>query len=139
MKSKLIWKDNMAFYGVGEHSPNEIITDATKGAGGNEEGPSPMELLLLSLASCASIDVMMILNKRRKQVDDYWVEITGERRDEPPKYYESIHMTFHIKGQDITEKEIERALELAESTYCSVWSNIDPDKTTISYDYVIHD
>ncbi len=139
MKSKLIWKENMAFYGEGENSPNQVVLDAGKGAGGNEEGPSPMELLLLSLAGCASMDIKVVLNKRRKQLDDYWVEITGERRDEPPKYYESIHMSFHFKGEDLTDKEVSRAIELSETTYCSVWNNFDPDKTKITYDYVIHE
>ncbi|ACB84746.1 OsmC family protein [Natranaerobius thermophilus] len=138
MKSKIIWKDNMAFYGEGENSTNQVVFDATSGVGGNEEGPCPMEMLLISLAGCASMDIMTIIRKRRKEIEEYWVEVSGERRDEHPKIFEKIDMTFHVKSKDLTEKELVRAIELSESTYCSVWSSFDPDKTEITYDYVIH-
>ncbi len=137
MKSQLTWKGNLAFEGKGSQSEFRVQMDASKSAGGDATGLSPMEMFLMSIAGCASIDIIMILQKRRKEIKDYWVEITGERREEKPSYFTSIHMSFHLVSQDLTEKEVARAIELSETKYCSAWNNIDPNKTTITHDYVI--
>ncbi|WP_158212422.1 OsmC family protein [Natranaerobius trueperi] len=139
MKSKIVWDGNLTFIGTGENSCTEVTLDASKQAGGDDNGPSPMEMMLMSLASCASIDMVLILSKKRKKkITEYWVEAFGKRRDETPKYFEKIHMTFHLKGEDLNNQEVKKALELTEEKYCSVWHCFDPDKTEITYDYVIH-
>lgn len=138
METRLVWKGNLAFDGEGAQSSTRVTIDASKSAGGEESGPSPMELFLMSIAGCASIDIIMILRKRRKTINDYWVEITGERRAEKPSYFTAIHMHFHLVSDQLTDKEVSRAIELSESTYCSAWNNLDPTKTTVTYDYTIH-
>ncbi len=138
MKTKLVWHGGMNFSGQGEMSETKVAIGANPAAGGDGTGSSPMELFLMSLAGCASIDIMMILNKRRKSVSDYWVEVTGTRRDEIPKVFTSIHLTFHFRGKDLNEQEVERAIKLSEEKYCSAWNNIDQEKTAITYDYMIH-
>src|SRR6185295_12792409 len=54
-----------------------IDADSTR-----HSAPSPMELLLLAVGSCTGVDVVSILKKKRAEVSDYRVEISGERRSE---------------------------------------------------------
>ena len=110
---KVKWTGNNSFIGS---SPNghSIVLD-----GDNELGMSPMELLLISTGSCACIDLVMILKKARQKVIDAWVEVGGERRDELPKYFTDIELHFVVKGIEIKEHHVKRAIELAMEKYCS--------------------
>ena len=47
--------------------------------GERSSGPSPTELLLLSLGACGAADVISILHKKRQVVTAYRVEVKGER------------------------------------------------------------
>jgi putative redox protein len=72
------------------------------------------------LAACNSYDVVLILRKKRQDFSDYSVEMTAERRDEPPKMFTSIHLKYIIKGKNISEEAVQRAISLSEEKYCSV-------------------
>lgn len=91
----------------------------------------PMELLLVSLASCSSIDIINILNKQ-KQVDfDYSVKVESTRKDEVPAIFEEITINFIFTG-DVSSKKIERAVKLSLEKYCSV-SKIIQETATINH------
>jgi putative redox protein len=92
-----------------------------------EEGCSPTETLLLSLAGCISIDVVHILRKMRCEVSRYEVEAQGVRNSNPPQYYRSFDIMIHISGNGITPKKIDRAINLSLSTYCSVYHSLRKD------------
>jgi putative redox protein len=92
-----------------------------------EEGCSPTETLLLSLAGCISIDVVHILRKMRCEVSRYEVEAQGVRNSNPPQYYRSFDIMIHISGNGITPKKIDRAIDLSLSTYCSVYHSLRKD------------
>ena len=110
---KVKWTGNNSFIGS---SPNghSIVLD-----GDNELGMSPMELLLISTGSCACIDLVLILKKARQKVIDAWVEVGGERKDELPKYFTDVELHFVVKGIDVKEHHVKRAIELAMEKYCS--------------------
>ena len=78
-----------------------------------------MEMLLLGLGGCTAFDVMMILQKARQPVADCEVEIEAERADEVPKVFTRIHIHFKVYGQGVSEKQVERAIELSANKYCS--------------------
>ena len=59
---------------------NSIHIDASPQIGGTDKGVRPMELLLMGLAGCASIDVINILRKQRFTIHDFKVTVDGERR-----------------------------------------------------------
>ena len=88
--------------------------------------PSPVELLLLALGSCTGIDVVSILQKKRLKVSAYRIEVSGKRRDEHPRSYRSMTVHHVITGQDIPPKAVEQAIELSETTYCSVAATLRP-------------
>src|SRR6266545_5045101 len=52
--------------------------------------PTPMELLLVALGSCTGVDVEGILKKKRENVTEYRVEVSGVRREDHPRSYKRI-------------------------------------------------
>jgi putative redox protein len=92
-----------------------------------EEGCSPTETLLLSIAGCISIDVVHILRKMRCTVSKYEVEAEGARKLTAPQYYTSVDIMIHISGQGITPKKIDRAIDLSLNKYCSVYHSLRSD------------
>lgn len=86
----------------------------------NKDFFSPMESLLSALASCAAVDLVEMIKKRRKELTDLQIETIGERRDEAPRAFTSIHMIFTAVSPDLKEEEFEKLVELATGKYCSV-------------------
>ncbi len=107
------WAGDLRFIGTGA-SGHSVVIDGDK-----KSALSPMELLLLGTGGCACIDVVMILKKARQKVIDVWVDIGGVRREELPRYFTDIEMHFVVKGIDIKENRVERAIGLAMEKYCS--------------------
>lgn len=95
---------------------------------------SPMESLLAALASCASVDLVEMIKKRRKNLIDLQVETIGERRDEHPRAYKSIHMIFTATSDNLKEDEFMKLVELATGKYCSVSGTLNVKAT---YEVVI--
>jgi putative redox protein len=84
-------------------------------------GASPMELVLQAAGGCSGMDVVLVLKKRRLELEKFEMRIEGVKRDEHPRIYESIHITYRAKGIGITVEELERAAELSLKTFCSVF------------------
>lgn len=81
---------------------------------------SPMESLLAALASCASVDLVEMIRKRRKELLDLNIETVGERKEEHPRAYTKIHLTFTLTSTDLGQEEAEKLVDLAADKYCSV-------------------
>jgi len=103
--------------------------------GDSAAGPSPMELLLISLAGCMAIDIRMILEKSRVEVQELVVRIEGVRADEEPKRFTRIEMVFELAGPGAgDDHRVARAIQLSEDKYCSVHHTLRPDlEVTTSY------
>ena len=100
-----------------------------------EEGCSPTETLLLSIAGCLSIDVVHILRKMRCEVTQYEITAEGTRNLTPPQYYTSFDLKIHISGNGITPKKIDRAIALSQDKYCSVYHSLRNDiEMNITYE-----
>lgn len=107
------WIGDLAFAGTSA-SGHSLVMDSDK-----QVGMSPMEMLLISTACCSAVDLVMILRKGRQKVVDAWVEISGTRREEMPRYYTRVEMHFVVKGKAVDPAKVERAIELARDKYCS--------------------
>ena len=107
------WAGGLRFIGTGASGHSTVID------GDKKTALSPMELLLLGTGGCACIDLVMILEKGRQKVIDAWVDIGGERREEMPHYFENIEMHFVVKGINVKENRVEKAIDLAMQKYCS--------------------
>ncbi len=96
----------------------------------------PMQMILVSLASCSGVDVVNILKKKRVNFSDLQIRVSGKRADTHPKVYTDIHVTYLVWGEDIKEKDVEQAITLSEEKYCSV-SAMLKSTATIHSDYRI--
>jgi putative redox protein len=90
-------------------------------------GPGPVDGLLISLGTCAAIDVIEILAKRRTPVESLTMEVRGARADETPARLVGAELLYRIKGAGIERVHAERAIALAVEKYCSVRSSLDPE------------
>jgi putative redox protein len=115
---------------------HSIVTDSTKTAGGEGSGFTLLQLLLAALDACTGINVVDILRKQRQQIDDVEVIVSGMRVKEPPRVYSEIHVEYKIKGKNINEKAVQRAIQLSEEKYCSVGAMLRA-KAQVSSNYVI--
>ncbi len=99
---------------------NTVTVEGSPEIGGEGLGARPMELLLMSLASCSAMDVVSILKKMRQPLEDLKVSVRGERAaGELPAVFTAIHLTFHFSGKIKPEKAAE-AVRLSVEKYCSV-------------------
>ena len=103
---------------------NYSLTIDTKGE--RKSAPTPMELLLVSVAACTAVDVVSILEKKRQVVTDYKVEISGERREDYPRAFTKMHVHHIVYGHDVSEQAVARAIELSDTKYCSVAASVRP-------------
>lgn len=111
-----------------------LQTDTSQENGGDDYGYRPMQLLLAGLGSCSAIDIMLILKKQRQQVDDFSIEVEGEReKDVTPALWKTAHITFHLKG-NIDPEKAERAVLLSMERYCSVAETLRRGGTVITWE-----
>ncbi len=118
MKSRVKLVEGMTFMAE-SGSGHAIVLDASPDIGGRNLGPRPMEMLLMGLGGCTSIDVMLILRKSREQVTDCVVELDAERAPTDPKVFTSIHMRYVVTGRGLDRNKVERAIKLSAEKYCS--------------------
>ena len=101
---------------------------------------TPMELLLIALGSCTAVDVISILKKKRQQVTDYRVEVTGARREEHPHSYTRLEVKHIVRGHAVSEAAVARAIELSDTKYCSVAATLrGTTEIVTSYEIVEED
>ncbi len=91
-------------------------------------GPSPMQLLLHSLAACTASDVVDILGKMRVSLSGLTLRVTATRAPEPPRRFTAIHLSYETRGLDpADEGKLRRALALSHEKYCSVLHSLRED------------
>jgi len=135
MKARAKLIEGMAFLGEAG-SGHSVIMDGAPDYGGRNIGFRPMELLLVGLAGCTAFDVVLILRKGREDVADCVVEVSAERAAEDPKVFTKIHLSYRVKGKNLGDAKVKRAVELSKEKYCS--ASIMFGKTAeMTYDYVV--
>ena len=114
-----------------------VNVDARPDFGGNDMGPSPMELVLMSVASCSGIDMISILKKQRQEITSFKAEVEGQRvQVGEAKPFKNIYVTFFLEGT-INEEKAQRAAQLSFEKYCSVAKTVEPT-ATIHYKVVLN-
>ena len=128
--------DGITFVAKG-NSNHWVAMDANPQTGGSGAASSPMEFLLFGLGGCTAVDVVMMLNKRKKNLKNFEIQVESKRADAHPKVYTEIHLTYKFWGEDLTEAEVKRAIELSKTKYCSASAMLG--KTAkITYEYRIN-
>ena len=87
-------------------------------------GMRPSQLLLIALSACTAVDVVEILTKKRQPPSRLEIITTGEHDPEPPWAYRKIKLTFRMGGKGLTEKAVQKAIQLSEEKYCSVAATV---------------
>jgi putative redox protein len=120
---------------VGKANSNHwVILDTKTEVGGHNGGTTPKELVLIGLAGCTSMDVIPILKKKRSPIVSYECNIKAVEREEHPKIFTEIHIEYIFYGDGIKAEDVERAIELSTTKYCSVSAMLSATaKITHSY------
>ncbi|MDQ7052084.1 MAG: OsmC family protein [candidate division KSB1 bacterium] len=135
--AKVTWIEGMQFVAEAG-SGHAIVIDGEPASGGRDTGTRPMELVLEGLAGCTAMDVIHILRRKRQDVTGLEVKVEGERADTHPKVYTRIHITYIVRGRQLSEKAVHDAVNLSKDKYCSV-SAMLKSTADISYNVIIED
>jgi len=110
-----------------------VRMDTSDETGGDNFGIRPMQMLLMGLGGCSAIDIVTILKKQRQQVDDFKIEIEGEREQgKEPSLWQNIRVVYFLEGK-IEPEKAKRACELSMGKYCSVAATLLKAGTKITW------
>jgi putative redox protein len=105
---------------VGKSDSNHwVAMDSIKTFGGAEAATKPMELVLLGLGGCTSMDVLSILKKMREDIRDYDLEMDADRAEGHPAVFTKIHLHYIFYGKNINKDNVDKAIDLSMNKYCS--------------------
>ena len=136
MQARVNWVEDVMF--VAESgSGHAVVIDGAPEGGGRNMGMRPMELVALGVASCSSYDVVTILRKARQKISRCEARVSAERADAVPAVFESIHLHFRIAGENLSEAQVARAVELSAEKYCSASIMLKQGGVKITHDYEI--
>ncbi len=121
MKISLKRLDDAFHFEAKNEDGKTVQMDAAEKIGGRNQGVRPMQMLLMGLAGCSSIDIILILKKQKQQIDDFQVEVEGEQEklEDAAKVFTDIQVHFQMKGT-IDPAKAQRAVSLSMEKYCSV-------------------
>ena len=135
MNISVNWVDGLLMVGKSD-SGHTITMDGPPESGGENLGVRPMEMLLLGVAGCTMIDVVTTLKKMRQELSHLETKISAERATDHPKVFTDIHIQFILKGQNLDEKKVDKAITLSAEKYCSA-SIMLGETATIKHDFEI--
>lgn len=129
MHATVTWQHDQQYDAVSQ-SGHHVTMD---GEAAHKAGASPMELVLLALCGCTSVDVVSILRKKREPLTSLAVSAVAEQASEAPRVFTHIQLTYHLGG-GVSSKAAEDAVALSKNKYCSVSKMLEKAATI---DYVI--
>ncbi len=133
MEAKVKWIANMKF--VGEDTlGHTVLMDTRPEVGGENSASTPMDLLLIALGGCTGMDIVSILRKMKIEFKSVEIEIRGERASEPPRVYRKIELVYKVKGNNIPNDKVKKAVKLSQEKYCSISAMLRP---TVEISYTV--
>ncbi len=111
------WTGGVQFLAADE-AGHVVVTDR------DGQGFKPPDLLLVALASCAGIDVVRILEKKRQKFTSIEASVIKHNAPDPPWCIEKIEIEWCVRGRGLKQKAVEDAVRLAEESYCSVSASL---------------
>ncbi len=119
-KAQLNWTDGFQFVARAENGPGMVLDSSDGGS-----GPTPMQMVLMGVAGCTAMDVVSILKKKRANISDLQVNISGDQAEEHPKRYTDINIEFIVHGKGVKPQDMERSIELSLTKYCSATASVN--------------
>ena len=135
MNISVNWVDGLLMVGKSD-SGHTITMDGPPESGGENLGVRPMEMLLLGVAGCTMIDIVTTLKKMRQDLSHLETKINAERATDHPKVFTDIHIQFILKGQNLDEKKVDKAITLSAEKFCSA-SIMLGETATITHDFEV--
>ena len=117
--AEVVWVDELRFGATSGKIATLLDGDSTA-------GPSPVQMLVMALAGCMSIDVVDIIRKGRHPLAAFRATVTAERASDPPRRLLNASLRFHVHG-NVPATAVERAIALSRDKYCSVWHSLRTD------------
>jgi putative redox protein len=108
---------------TGDHS---VTLDYPFPPGHVAEGPTPLQMILTSLAVCSGSTLALVLGKMKQPLEGLEVTARGTRSDTHPTVLTEISLEFVIRGTGIKAESVEQALTTAEERLCPVWAMLKP-------------
>lgn len=136
MKSTIRWAGDVKFEAE-SGSGHTLVLDGPAEYGGQNQGPRPMELLLMGVGGCSSFDVVHILKKARQDVTGCVAHLEAERADAVPAVFTRIHLHFVVTGRGLKDTQVKRAVELSAEKYCSASIMLSKAGVDISHSYEV--
>ena len=131
--AKVTFVDGLQFVGEAE-SGHAIVMDGNAEVGGKNTGLRPTELLLIGLGGCSGMDIVSILKKKKQDLRGLEINVTGQKAENYPKKFTDMNIEFLVKGRNLSEDAVKRAVDLSMDKYCSVKATIEGSaKVTWSY------
>jgi putative redox protein len=123
----LRWQHDLAY--EASSGTQSLIVD-----GDGRDGPSPVQMLGISLAGCMSVDLAHILAKGRHPFRGIRSQLVTDRAQEDPRRVVRMTLRFTVEG-DVSPDTVDRAIALSREKYCSVWHSMRQDiDFTTAYD-----
>jgi putative redox protein len=133
--ARVKWVDGFQF--VGESgSGHAMVMDAPSGSGGGSTGMTPMEMLLVAVGGCSGMDVASVLKKKRLNVHDIEVNVSGEKAEDYPQKYTAIKLEFIVTGSNLPDDSVRKAIVLSMDKYCAVKATLE-GTAKVDYTYKI--
>lgn len=136
MKATIKWVEDAMFLGE-SGSGHSVMMDGPPEIGGRNAGIRPMEMLLIGVGACSSVDVVSILKKARQNITGCEAKVEAQRVDAIPAVFEKIHMHFIVKGKELDDAKVKRAVELSAEKYCSASIMLQKGGVQVTHDYEI--
>jgi putative redox protein len=117
-------------------SGHAIIMDADSEVGGNNTGSRPMELLLMGIGGCSGMDIISILRKKKQKVSGLEANVSGSMADDYPHRYTEVTIEYIVRGKEVSDDAVKRAVQLSMDKYCSVKATLE-GSAKINFSYKI--
>ncbi len=134
-QAKVTYIEGLQFVGEAS-SGHAIVMDGDPEVGGHNTGLRPMELLLVGIGGCSGMDIISILKKKKQEITGLEINVRGQKAETHPKKFTDIDIEFIVKGRNIAEDAVKRAVELSMDKYCSVKATLE-GTAKISFSYRI--
>ncbi|MEJ2682809.1 MAG: OsmC family protein [Candidatus Sulfobium sp.] len=135
VKAKLTYTDGLQFVGQAD-SGHAIVLDSDSSVGGQNTGMRPMELLAIGLGGCSGMDVASILRKKKEKLTGLEIYVEGRKAEDHPQKYTEMHIEFVVKGRNVSEDAVKKAVQLSMDKYCSVKATLE-GTASITFNYTI--
>jgi len=91
-------------------------------SGNKEDGFRPYTLMASSVAGCSGMVLKKVLEKMRVEFDDIKISVDVQRNPDVANRIEEIKLHFTIFGKDVSEKKMDRAIELTNKNCAMIQS-----------------